>query len=114
YPVSLSSHDRTECRISRDGDRGLARLPESSGGGRGLKEDGLQEHEAMMKTTALALCGMLSGALAQSLDRPRVHEFSRQPLRQYEIVRVRRLLRSPEHYDGWRINQRSPAVGDVG
>ncbi len=35
-------------------------------------------------------------------------------LRLYERVRVVRLLRPPEHYDGWRINQRPPAVGDVG
>jgi hypothetical protein len=35
-------------------------------------------------------------------------------LRQYASVRVRRLLQSPEAYDGWRVNQRHPRVGDVG
>jgi hypothetical protein len=35
-------------------------------------------------------------------------------LRQYEQVRVVRLLRPAEHYDGWRLNKRAPAVGDVG
>ncbi len=34
--------------------------------------------------------------------------------RQYELVRVRQLLRTPESYDGWRVNQRPPQVGDVG
>src|SRR5258708_2801036 len=35
-------------------------------------------------------------------------------LEQYGMVRVRHLLRAPEHYDGWRINQRAPVVGDIG
>jgi hypothetical protein len=35
-------------------------------------------------------------------------------LRKYERVRVVRLLHHPEHYDGWRFNQRPPAVGDIG
>ena len=35
-------------------------------------------------------------------------------LRQYELVRVVRLLHPPEHYDGWRVNKRAPAVGDTG
>jgi hypothetical protein len=35
-------------------------------------------------------------------------------LRLYEQVRVVRLLHPPEHYDGWRVNQRPPAVGDIG
>jgi hypothetical protein len=34
--------------------------------------------------------------------------------RQYNIVRIRQLLRSPEEYDGWRVNQRPPQVGDTG
>jgi hypothetical protein len=36
------------------------------------------------------------------------------PLKEYEMVRVRQLLRAPEEYDGWGFNQRSPRVGDVG
>lgn len=36
------------------------------------------------------------------------------PLPQYALVRVRQLLRSPEEYDGWNVNQRPPRVGDVG
>lgn len=30
------------------------------------------------------------------------------------MVRVRRLLSATETYDGWRVNQRLPRVGDVG
>ena len=33
---------------------------------------------------------------------------------QYSLVRVRQLLRLPEHYDGWGFNQRPPQVGDIG
>jgi hypothetical protein len=36
------------------------------------------------------------------------------PLPQYALVRVRQLLRSPEEYDGWDVNQRPPRIGDVG
>ena len=36
------------------------------------------------------------------------------PLEQYSLVRIHQLLRSPADYDGWRINQRAPQVGDVG
>jgi hypothetical protein len=35
-------------------------------------------------------------------------------LRQYELVRVVRLLRPPEHYNGWGVNERAPTVGDTG
>jgi hypothetical protein len=35
-------------------------------------------------------------------------------LRQYGLVRIRQLLKPPAEYDGWRVNQRPPAVGDVG
>lgn len=35
-------------------------------------------------------------------------------LRQFELVRVRKFLQSPESYNGWRINQRVPQIGDVG
>ncbi len=35
-------------------------------------------------------------------------------LKQYGLVRVRQLLHAPEHYDGWRLNQRPPRVGDKG
>ena len=36
------------------------------------------------------------------------------PLRQYEQVRLGQLLQSPDAYNGWRVNHRPPAVGDVG
>ena len=35
-------------------------------------------------------------------------------LKQYELVRVRQLLKPAVEYDGWRVNQRPPQVGDVG
>jgi hypothetical protein len=35
-------------------------------------------------------------------------------VRQYDMVHIRCLLRSLELYDGWRINQRPPRIGDVG
>lgn len=35
-------------------------------------------------------------------------------LRLYEAVRVCQLLQRPSEYDGWRVNQRSPQVGDTG
>jgi hypothetical protein len=35
-------------------------------------------------------------------------------LRLYALVRVRQLLRSPEEYDGWHVNQRPPRIGDLG
>jgi hypothetical protein len=35
-------------------------------------------------------------------------------LEQYGMVRVRTLLKPPDAYDGWRLNQRPPHVGDVG
>ena len=35
-------------------------------------------------------------------------------LKLYAQVRVVRLARSPNEYDGWRLNQRPPRVGDVG
>jgi hypothetical protein len=34
--------------------------------------------------------------------------------KQYEPVRIRHLQREPDSYDGWRVNQRPPQVGDVG
>jgi len=33
---------------------------------------------------------------------------------EYQLVRIAKLLREPEEYDGWKLNQRSPAPGDVG
>jgi hypothetical protein len=36
------------------------------------------------------------------------------PFEQYSLVRVGQLLCSPDDYDGWRINQRPPQVGDIG
>lgn len=35
-------------------------------------------------------------------------------LRQYGMVRVRRLLKDSDAYDGWKVNKRPPQVGDVG
>jgi hypothetical protein len=35
-------------------------------------------------------------------------------LKQYSLVLIRQLLQPPEEYDGWRVNQRPPRVGDVG
>lgn len=35
-------------------------------------------------------------------------------LEQYGLVRIRQLLRCPAEYDGWRVNQRPPRIGDVG
>ena len=32
----------------------------------------------------------------------------------FEELRVRELRRAPEEYDGWMLNQRPPAIGDVG
>jgi hypothetical protein len=34
--------------------------------------------------------------------------------RQYAVVRITNLLRDAAHYNGWGVNQRSPAVGDIG
>ena len=36
------------------------------------------------------------------------------PLQQYGLVRIRQLLKPPEEYDGWHLNQRAPQVGDLG
>jgi hypothetical protein len=33
---------------------------------------------------------------------------------QYSLVRVVRLLQPLDEYDGWRVNQRPPRIGDVG
>lgn len=33
---------------------------------------------------------------------------------QYELVRVVRLIQPLEAYDGWKVNQRPPSVGDIG
>lgn len=30
------------------------------------------------------------------------------------MVRVRQLLHAPDHYNGWKLNQRPPQVGDRG
>jgi hypothetical protein len=35
-------------------------------------------------------------------------------LKKYGLVRIRQLLRPAADYDGWRVNQRPPQVGDVG
>jgi uncharacterized protein YjaZ len=34
--------------------------------------------------------------------------------KEYELVRVRQLIQSADDHDGWRLNQRAPALGDVG
>jgi len=34
--------------------------------------------------------------------------------KQYGLVRVRQVLKTPDSYDGWRLNKRAPAVGDIG
>ena len=33
---------------------------------------------------------------------------------QYETVRVRKILHAEDDYDGWKLNQRKPQVGDTG
>ncbi|WP_093240165.1 hypothetical protein [Variovorax sp. EL159] len=35
-------------------------------------------------------------------------------LEPYAVVRGRRLVGQADDYDGWRLNQRTPAVGDIG
>jgi hypothetical protein len=35
-------------------------------------------------------------------------------LPEYSLVEVVELLHAPEHYDGWKVNQRPPAIGDRG
>jgi hypothetical protein len=35
-------------------------------------------------------------------------------LEEYALVRVKKLKHPPEKYDGWRVNKRSPRVGDIG
>jgi hypothetical protein len=37
-----------------------------------------------------------------------------QELAQYSKVRIVRLNRSPDEYDGWEMNLRAPKVGDIG
>jgi len=32
----------------------------------------------------------------------------------HAVVRVKLLLQTPEQYDAWQLNQRSPALGDIG
>lgn len=34
--------------------------------------------------------------------------------KEYELVRVRQLIQSADALDGWGVNQRPPALGDVG
>lgn len=36
------------------------------------------------------------------------------PLIQYEMVRVRKILYPEQDYDGWELNKRKPEVGDTG
>ncbi len=35
-------------------------------------------------------------------------------LKLYSQVKVVRLIQAPEDYDGWKLNQRNPEVGDTG
>lgn len=32
----------------------------------------------------------------------------------FNLVRIRQLLQPLDDYDGWKVNQRPPAIGDVG
>lgn len=34
--------------------------------------------------------------------------------KEYNKVRVIKLIHSMEEYDGWKINKRNPAIGDIG
>jgi hypothetical protein len=34
--------------------------------------------------------------------------------KQYQVVRVQKLVQPPGDYDGWRVNHRPPQVGDTG
>jgi len=36
------------------------------------------------------------------------------PFKEYELVRIRQLIQRPEDMDGWCLNQRPPAPGDIG
>ena len=33
---------------------------------------------------------------------------------EYSIVRVIKLRRTDDEYDGWKVNQRPPQIGDIG
>jgi hypothetical protein len=35
-------------------------------------------------------------------------------LKQYSIVRIVKMIRSPNEYDDWGFNQRDPQIGDAG
>jgi hypothetical protein len=35
-------------------------------------------------------------------------------LHEYSKVKICKLIQNPDKYDGWQVNQRMPAVGDVG
>jgi hypothetical protein len=35
-------------------------------------------------------------------------------LKEYDVVRIVRLLHPAEHYDGWKLNRRAPKIGDIG
>jgi hypothetical protein len=35
-------------------------------------------------------------------------------LEQYQLVRIRQLFQPSSDYDGWRLNQRPPRIGDIG
>ncbi|CAN5768033.1 hypothetical protein BH09VER1_BH09VER1_45700 [soil metagenome] len=36
------------------------------------------------------------------------------PFKEFDIVRIRKIVRLPETYDGWGLNQQPPRVGDTG
>jgi len=35
-------------------------------------------------------------------------------IQEYTKVKICKLIQNPDEYDGWRVNQRMPAIGDVG
>ena len=35
-------------------------------------------------------------------------------VKQYDLVRISKLLHLPDQYNGWEVNERAPEVGDVG
>jgi hypothetical protein len=35
-------------------------------------------------------------------------------LKPFVVVRIKQLLGQPDEYDGWRVNTRSPQIGDTG
>jgi hypothetical protein len=42
------------------------------------------------------------------------HGEIQKPFLLYSIVRVKKLLRRPDEYNGWSMNKRNPEIGDIG